>query len=88
MRQSTYKCGNCGKLTRETGRGESQFMLCANCMEGEEYSNAHYDGVHDDKYEPKCPICRAERGTRTAIKIVHSSSSKKKSKKPVIKRRK
>ena len=36
----TYVCEDCGKLTRETGNGESEFNQCKDCMEADQQENA------------------------------------------------
>jgi len=41
-----YTCMICEKQTRETGQGESQFCLCAPCMEISQTENGHSDGGH------------------------------------------
>jgi len=41
---STYKCGMCGKLTRETGDGESYVDLCKICYEKAGDENSVADG--------------------------------------------
>jgi hypothetical protein len=38
-----YKCGECGKATRETGKGESGVGLCASCYEQNELDNLESD---------------------------------------------
>ena len=55
-----YRCCECGKLTRETGNGESQFGLCLNCKNEAELENEHSDGGHEI-YHEDCPICREEK---------------------------
>jgi len=40
---STYICVECGKRTRDTGRGEYQFSMCYACMERCERENAEND---------------------------------------------
>lgn len=47
----TYKCGSCGKLTRETGEGESGCGLCLLCYERSSCENSLSDngwGQHGD----------------------------------------
>lgn len=44
---STYICEGCGKRTRETGREESNFGLCALCLCRAETENFIYDNVRD-----------------------------------------
>lgn len=39
-----YMCSDCGKLTRETGRGESQCGLCKTCLARAELQNLVNDG--------------------------------------------
>lgn len=41
---STYKCGCCGRMTRETGLDESSLELCAYCLEESYLENALSDG--------------------------------------------
>ena len=55
-----YKCIECGKLTRETGEGESQAQLCLNCWEEGGLINEHSDGYHIE-YNENCPDCREEK---------------------------
>lgn len=31
-KSGAYTCGCCGKLTRDTGRGEAEVSLCAECL--------------------------------------------------------
>ena len=46
-----YECVDCGKLTRETGHGESDVDLCAYCMYHIQYENALADGqVSKEKF--------------------------------------
>lgn len=45
----TYKCGDCGKQTRETGYGESQFKLCAKCYATANVDNMESDGGYTDE---------------------------------------
>lgn len=42
---STYTCRCCGKLTRETGHGESGAELCAFCWEEGGIENDLCDGI-------------------------------------------
>jgi len=39
-----YRCASCGKLTRETGIGESYIDLCLHCYEVGGWLNAVLDG--------------------------------------------
>ncbi len=41
---TTYKCGVCGKNTRETGQGESSCDLCAFCYLESGLENSFSDG--------------------------------------------
>lgn len=52
-----YKCNSCGKLTRETGEGESSCKLCYTCYEESGYWNAHSDGHHEEVKDKNCPFC-------------------------------
>ena len=40
-----YKCGSCGKMTRDTGRGEAEVELCAKCYN--EQMEENYKADHD-----------------------------------------
>lgn len=40
-----YKCGRCGKMTRETGEDESSLELCAYCLLYSYAENSLADGV-------------------------------------------
>jgi hypothetical protein len=52
-----YTCLVCGKMTRDTGKGESDFDFCAACytMAGQE--DAHSDDVHQGEFRD-CLVCR------------------------------
>lgn len=39
-----YKCQNCGKMTRETGEGESYVELCRHCWDEAGWENFISDG--------------------------------------------
>jgi len=41
----TYKCGDCGKMTRETGEGESQCNMCRRCYMIAGLENSLSDGA-------------------------------------------
>ena len=41
---TTYTCGSCGKVTRETGEEESSCGLCAYCYLSIGYENSFVDG--------------------------------------------
>lgn len=49
-----YHCSDCGRLTRETGLGESQVELCRACYIADEQENSRQDdgqtpqGEHHD----------------------------------------
>jgi hypothetical protein len=73
MKGAVYKCGYCGKMTRETGDGESSVGMCAKCYEEGGLENEHSDndgqhviGYKDGKYiygkHPRCPSCRENIG--------------------------
>lgn len=47
-RSGAYKCSDCGKLTRETGGGESALMMCKTCHEAGGAINSYYDGYTDE----------------------------------------
>jgi hypothetical protein len=59
--KGVYTCSNCGKRTRETGQSESGVGLCAHCFEEAGLENEHSDYGHP-VYNPKCPVCRDEKG--------------------------
>jgi len=40
----TYKCSECGHLTRDTGNGEGELGYCAFCLRGYELDNECSDG--------------------------------------------
>lgn len=40
-----YRCDDCGKLTRETGEGESSLHMCAFCYLRSGLRNSLLDGV-------------------------------------------
>ena len=41
--KTTYKCGSCGKMTRDTGRGEAEVELCAKCYQEQMEENYEAD---------------------------------------------
>jgi len=43
-RRGVIVCISCGKHTRETGYGESQYEMCRDCIEDDEYNNLIADG--------------------------------------------
>jgi hypothetical protein len=45
-RSAVYKCLECGKMTRETGDGESSVEMCATCYEICGTENMHSDEGH------------------------------------------
>ena len=59
---AVYKCADCGKMTRETGDGESGCSLCAKCYYEGGLVNEHSDDGHD-VYNPDCPTCQATKRT-------------------------
>lgn len=48
-----YKCLVCGKSTRETGEGESQFELCRKC-----YTEGGQENAHSDSHTGKMKNCK------------------------------
>ena len=57
---SVYKCDYCGKMTRDTGRGEFD-GVCARCYEEAGWENEHQNSPDHDGAGPQpdeCPICR------------------------------
>ena len=49
---STYNCGICRKLTRDTGRGELGLELCAHCMLSAYVENSASDyGVDSEEHK-------------------------------------
>lgn len=56
----SYVCKCCGKLTRETGEGESDVELCRACYVEAGEENFHMDH-HDMSIDFKaCPLCHPE----------------------------
>lgn len=45
---ATYHCSECGKLTRDTGRGEGEVEMCAECFERAQEENLISDSGKDD----------------------------------------
>lgn len=65
--RSTYPCRICGKVTRETGEGESAIKLCRRDYLLSGLENTHSDCGHPGPLAD-CPECRdylndIERGT-------------------------
>lgn len=44
-RSGRYKCRSCGKMTRETGEGESDIELCLKCFNDAGDENEKNDGI-------------------------------------------
>ncbi len=65
-RRSTYTCIDCGKRTRDTGRGEEGTDLCWKCYEAAGWENAHSDNDHAHNPDPDCPICAEIAADRAA----------------------
>lgn len=60
---STYKCGSCNKLTRDTGYGERGCDLCKRCYVEGGLENEHADYGHPTvRFEEGiiCPDCAGE----------------------------
>jgi hypothetical protein len=59
---TTYECMECGKRTRDTGRGEAGTDLCWKCYRLAELENEHSDNghAHNGGYVSDCPICQVE----------------------------
>jgi DNA-directed RNA polymerase subunit RPC12/RpoP len=55
--RTTYKCANCGKLTRDTGQEESNTDLCKECAKNEQLYNMHSDEDHEEDFDI-CEICK------------------------------
>jgi len=62
---ATYTCYDCGKRTRDTGRGEGAYLdgsegLCYACYMRESAENEHHDndGQHSKGMEEHCPLCK------------------------------
>jgi len=58
--RTTYKCGSCGKLTRDTGYGEWGSDSCKKCFVEGGLENQHNDNGHESvQYEDgiRCPSC-------------------------------
>lgn len=56
---ATYKCENCGKQTRNTGRGEVD-GFCWTCTNAMMLENEHSDDGHPEPVDG-CPTCEAEK---------------------------
>jgi hypothetical protein len=55
-------CDLCGKQTRETGAGESQFKMCRFCIEECELENEYSDGhITEEEYNAKIDANEAAR---------------------------
>ena len=47
-------------MTRETGDGESDVLLCHACYGQAGWENTHSDNAHGpDNADPNCPLCQA-----------------------------
>ena len=63
-----YKCESCGKMTRDTGRGEIEDRgfggTCAKCYDEGGYENEHQDYGSDHNgagpMPDECPMCRPD----------------------------
>ena len=60
---STWECDTCGKLTRDTGRGEFD-GVCARCYDEGGFENEHqnYGPDHNGNgpLPGECPLCRGK----------------------------
>lgn len=54
-----YTCYRCTRQTRDTGKGEAQFDLCADCFEIEGMENQHSDDDHDGDLAD-CEECKRQ----------------------------
>lgn len=56
-----YTCAVCKKRTRDTGTGEANAGICAQCYHGAGLENEHSDtGTHENSFvDPECPTCQA-----------------------------
>jgi len=61
---STYICSECGKRTRDTGRGEGPLGLCALC-----YLEGVADNAYND-YGPESPQYQAYKAERDACRAL------------------
>lgn len=61
-RSSTYKCEDCGKLTRDTGEGEKEVGLCQFCFRVSTYINSIYDGDMELENVPRKYRKKVEEG--------------------------
>lgn len=57
--KTTFTCQECGKLIRDTGRGEDG-RYCWKCIAVLETDNSHIDGCHDNQPDPDCRMCKEE----------------------------
>jgi hypothetical protein len=65
-----YTCNSCGKLTRETGEGESRCDLCAACYYEAGLENTHNDDHVD--FVAGCKWCEAEQRETVKPTIEHT----------------
>jgi hypothetical protein len=57
---STYNCRYCGKLTRETGLGESDIRACAYCYEEGDLENSlANDNITQAEFDEKIAALKA-----------------------------
>lgn len=56
-----YRCNDCGKLTRETGHGESDCELCAFCFRTSMLENGYNDGhISEAEYQRNMDALKKE----------------------------
>lgn len=46
FKRGTVRCQDCGRLTRDTGLGEGDLQMCADCIQAQEWANGITDGVY------------------------------------------
>lgn len=63
-----YTCHRCTKQTRDTGKGEAQFDLCADCFEIESMENQHSDDGHEGDLSD-CQECKDQMTESACTKL-------------------
>lgn len=45
-RGGVFKCQDCGKMTRDTGRDQYSLKMCSDCLNCQEWANGILDGMY------------------------------------------
>jgi len=75
LADGTYRCIECGALTRNTGRGEGGTGLCWACCHSIMLENQHSDDGHDEPVDG-CPVCEDD-ARQAVIKATAAAQPKK-----------